>query len=35
MSAYPEPLQEELAGRIRSFDDDESLAAQAELDVHG
>jgi hypothetical protein len=35
MSAYPEPLQEELAGRTRSFDDDESLAAQAELDVHG
>lgn len=35
ISAYPDPLREELAGRIRSFDDDESLAAQAELDVHG
>lgn len=34
IAAYPEAIREELAGRIRSFVDDESFAAQAELDVH-
>jgi hypothetical protein len=33
MAAYPAAQREELAGRIRSFVDAESLSAQAELDV--
>jgi len=34
IAAYPEAQRSELIGRIRSFADDESLSAQAELDVH-
>ena len=34
IAAYPEAQQAELIGRIQSFSDEESQAAQAELDVH-
>lgn len=34
MAAYPADQRAELAGRIQSFSDEESLAAQAELDIH-